>query len=1221
MPRSSSLNNTKLSGRDALLEASECTQPAQQQSLKEREYQANSTRSCTAAEEEADLQGLTNEAREETGGALGLHFYKDLTTYPPDVPVLRAAAAFPRWRQGAPNSDIAPTTGGDGRDVSALREDGLAPSPPLEHRPLSRSLLFSTTPKPRDVAAPARSSSTHRGSAEQNTVARHQTHRLPLEGRDCSPKGAAYFAQQLHSGLRESSIEPLSSPGRTQALPIRSSRCGIPATCRTPSLPASRSSQLLPSALQHVALQSCALTPAPPEAVGSVVSNLDIIRTGNLVTEPRTSTPNRSTLQPPSSSHPLQSRQQQLHQKSSIQTVVFSSLDNEANATRMGQSFSGCSRKTSPKEGNSQRTSTEGRCHASRRTSKSTNVSSTRESAHLVGRRDPGVAAHLASGSPANASGPMPQGSLVDDGNWVFQRPPNNQRTFYFEEDNLEFSSQFDSGNLIQVERLGTFQYRMYTAMDCGNSPWQTNNRQWFHFSVRGGIKGATVTICFVGMAHSSMFTYEWMPVMAVVPTRPHYTRIPGKALVEALETMPETPGYPLLVHKPVPKDDADSDGGDEGYNEGDLGGTGTAAGAGSGSVSLSVSPAGKPSGAGKSKKNKKKNIAMNLTFHFKIEAEISVTYTPPQGRPDAPAIYIASNHPYTYYTLQRNLTMWQEVARRSISMRETSVQGRDHQAMRFVSEQRDTTESHGKNGPITLPPEGISRDKKSVASSNSEGVPVSSAAAQREIYFHREVLCKSLEKRDVTLLTISDCSRMTGQRAPLISKDDDLPHSSALGHTQRPYSFSGKHYVVLTARVHPGECPGSHLMHGCIDFLLNCTDSRAAALRHNFVFCIVPMLNPDGVIRGHSRVDSNGVDLNRMYRDPSRKRHPAPFAVLALLRSLGSQLALFIDMHAHANKRGTFFYGNSMDGANQVENLLYAKLVSLNTPYLDFRSCNFSEANMFAVGKSGKRKDSSSRVVAFTEAGIVHGYTIETSHVMADTLNQVALLTSHSGDQLDTALPTPLPLMHTVATFHDTGRAMLVALLDLKGLNPVSRLPLTQFHSTRGLALWLQRQLQIESAELLFAQAFKMHGKEVQVSTSESGSALLTAIMKSMTTEEYPDKITIKGARLLPRTTFSGVRTFLPPEMAILLLLQTAPTGPPRSLLYSGGNSASVSGGVYGGGANGKGGDTALRRGLSPSYGGHSGNSGVTTGPPPVISTRRRSKPAFLSGDSTVET
>ncbi|KAG5494015.1 hypothetical protein JKF63_01848 [Porcisia hertigi] len=1165
--------------------------------------QSTHTPSRKAAKGKADVQGGTYNDRIGTNAIVGKSNYSDFSVTLSDVPESGAPDGYSRGESSASKYPLPLNPQAARPQVASRRESNSSQPTALTRSRLSPSPLFSTPPKGSEGYARTRSSPSRSSSyVERRSPGLYPQWRVQLGGCDRALKLTTQQTQQLRSIPRVSSLKSVSPPNRVRVLPTHSTRSSTPSTRSSYPLTTPLSSPPQPSPFWRTASRQSSLPISRPEALSRGPSS-SLLREQQ-ITFRETSILSRSL------SHPLRQREQQEPLlDSSFQAVGYSSSTNEARVTGMGLSYSGCVKESSPKEGSSQQSPAEG-VH---QTSRGTSSSLVKELPCKVSRQGADQTQRNVKGSQGVAAAATVQEPQVDDEHWVFQRPPNNQRTFYFEEDNLEFSSQFDSGNLIQVERLSALHYRMYTAMDCGNAPSQTNNRQWFHFSVRGGGKGVVVTITFVGMAHSNMFTYDWMPVMSVVPTRPQYTRIIGKAQVDVLETMPETPGYPLLVYKSVSRDDADSDGGgDDGDNNGD-GGDVASSNGNPGGITFPISSFVKPPGPGKKKRGKKKNIAMNLTFSFKMEAEIPVTYTPPQGRLDSPAIYIASNHPYSYATLQRNLAMWEAVAKKSNATRVIGVQGLDRQALPEKTEQRDVTEP---------PTEDISAIEEFGDSDRSErcaeGVQNrSDTAATSNIYFHREVLCKSLEGRDVTMLTVSDHSHMMMEREPLISKEDGLPYSSALGQTERPFSFSNKQYVVLTARVHPGECPGSHLMHGCIDFLMNTTDSCAAALRHNFVFCIVPMLNPDGVVRGHSRVDANGIDLNRMYRNPSYKLHPAPYAVLALLHSLSTRVSLFIDMHAHANKRGTFFYGNSMDGPRQIENLLYAKLVSLNTPFLDFRSCNFSEANMFAMGKSGKRKDSSSRVVAFTEIGIVHSYTLETSHVMADALNPVLPLVSNSANPSSNAMTSPPPLMHTPVTFRDTGRAMLLALLDLKGLNPKSRLPFTQFHSTRGLALWLQRQLQIESAELLFEQSFKAHGKEVQSSTSDSGNAQLVAIMRSITAEEYPEKITIKNPRLLPRTTFSGVRSFLPLETATVLLLQTAPTGPPRSLLYSGstGMASSAAAIVY---ASGKGGSGALRRGESHSTG---GNSVPTAVPPVVIATRCRSRPNFIPDDTTVET
>ena len=109
--------------------------------------------------------------------------------------------------------------------------------------------------------------------------------------------------------------------------------------------------------------------------------------------------------------------------------------------------------------------------------------------------------------------------------------------------------------------------------------------------------------------------------------------------------------------------------------------------------------------------------------------------------------------------------------------------------------------------------------------------------------------------------------------------------------------------------------------MNGIVKFLLS-KDARAEVLRRYFVFMLVPMLNPDGVFHGHYRMDNLNHNLNRFYLNPEPRKHPGPYAVRSLAEYLSGEERLFFyaDLHAHAGKKGNFFYGNALDNfAQQV--------------------------------------------------------------------------------------------------------------------------------------------------------------------------------------------------------------------------------------------------------------------------------------------------------------
>ena len=72
--------------------------------------------------------------------------------------------------------------------------------------------------------------------------------------------------------------------------------------------------------------------------------------------------------------------------------------------------------------------------------------------------------------------------------------------------------------------------------------------------------------------------------------------------------------------------------------------------------------------------------------------------------------------------------------------------------------------------------------------------------------------------------------------------------------------------------------------MKGVIDFLIS-NNPEAKTLRDNFVFKIIPMLNPDGVINGNYRCSLAGCDLNRRWKYPSPILHPTIYGAKSLIK------------------------------------------------------------------------------------------------------------------------------------------------------------------------------------------------------------------------------------------------------------------------------------------------------------------------------------------------
>ena len=272
-----------------------------------------------------------------------------------------------------------------------------------------------------------------------------------------------------------------------------------------------------------------------------------------------------------------------------------------------------------------------------------------------------------------------------------------------------------------------------------------------------------------------------------------------------------------------------------------------------------------------------------------------------------------------------------------------------------------------------------------------------------------RNILCKTLAGNSCDVLTITESSAT-------------------------PEEIKERIVVLITARVHPGETNASWMMQGVLEYL-TADNEIAHSLRKHYIFKIIPMMNPDGVINGNYRTSLSGCDLNRRWHKPDKVLHPTIYHTKNLIRRLKRTniVAYAIDLHGHSKKEGIFIYGCVPDRKiarlpsprrpintdcdtveSQIENSqshvskttrpldmvecktsststletgvlyhptltecltwkirLFPRLLSVLSPMFSMESCNY---------RLHKSKASTMRVVSFLELGIDCVYTVEAS-------------------------------------------------------------------------------------------------------------------------------------------------------------------------------------------------------------------------------------------------
>eukprot|EP01032_Pedospumella_encystans_P018648 gene18648-21219_t len=267
--------------------------------------------------------------------------------------------------------------------------------------------------------------------------------------------------------------------------------------------------------------------------------------------------------------------------------------------------------------------------------------------------------------------------------------------------------------------------------------------------------------------------------------------------------------------------------------------------------------------------------------------------------------------------------------------------------------------------------------------------------------FFHQRKLCETLAGNSCDILSISERS------AGIIESKN-------------------KPAIVLTSRVHPGESNSSFMIQGFLDFITS-EVPEAVKLRQSFVFHVIPMLNPDGVIHGNYRCSLAATDLNRRYGAPHPKLHPTILAKKNFLKSTAQNrsILLYLDLHGHSKLKNAFCYGCDVTLQNDKiarqllphmppEDVTQRRVFSRVFPRVLGAVSNCSQDGYFSYRDCSyhvnKSKGGTGRVVCWREINIAASYTIEASFCGNGDNKESALF--KKATESNVSAPTPVAIV-----------------------------------------------------------------------------------------------------------------------------------------------------------------------------------------------------------------
>ena len=207
-----------------------------------------------------------------------------------------------------------------------------------------------------------------------------------------------------------------------------------------------------------------------------------------------------------------------------------------------------------------------------------------------------------------------------------------------------------------------------------------------------------------------------------------------------------------------------------------------------------------------------------------------------------------------------------------------------------------------------------------------------------------------------------------------------DIPLLKITNRGKNSSDITQKPIIFIIGRQHCGETHSSFIIHGFINFLLS-KEVICHKLRDLFEFWIAPIVNPDGVVIGNYRCNTQGKDMNRhFFADDDPEGLKIRLTEVELIRSYLKQnmpqgenmFRLFLDIHAHSAQNSIFVYApvDEEPSNNQIIKRFPMILDNLS-PYFQYDNCKFGNE---------KYKKNCARLGVFRDWRIPNTFTIESS-------------------------------------------------------------------------------------------------------------------------------------------------------------------------------------------------------------------------------------------------